>query len=78
MATEEPTARGAAGAARLKAWALSPEGRARIGLNGPTPFRSCVIFYTGKLPQKYIKGMCAELVHEATGHWPNEGRGDKG
>ena len=73
MATEETSPAGAAGAARLRAWALSPEGRARIGLNGPHPFTACVRFYTGKLPQKYIKGMCAELVHDATGHWPNEG-----
>lgn len=63
--------------ARLKKWALSPEGQARVGLKGPHPFTACTNFYRGKLPARMIDGWCAELVHASTGHWPGRKRGDK-
>lgn len=64
--------------ARLKKWALSPEGQAQVGLKGPHPFTACTTFYRDKLPSRMLEGWCANLVLEATGKHPGRKRGDKG
>jgi hypothetical protein len=62
---------------RLKAWAVGPEGRARFRWGTEGSFDRCVRFYREKrVPERMVKGLCAELHHRATGRWPNEGKGD--
>lgn len=71
--------------ARLKAyWAHGP-GAAKINWGTPGDFDRCVLAIQQAvtsdgdkpLPDRVIKGLCANLHHQATGTWPGGDRGDK-
>lgn len=57
--------------AKLKKYWLRGEGAAEIGWGTPGAFKRCVGALKGKFPQD-TEGLCANLYHEATGHWPGE------
>jgi 2'-5' RNA ligase len=57
--------------AKLKNYWLRGEGAARIGWGTPGAFKRCVSALKGKFPAD-TEGLCANLYHEATGHWPGE------
>jgi 2'-5' RNA ligase len=61
---------------QLKRYWLSGEGAALIGWGTPGSFTRCVNALRDDFP-KDPEGLCANLEHEATGHWPGEGRGTK-
>jgi 2'-5' RNA ligase len=61
---------------QLKRYWLSGEGAALIGWGTPGSFTRCVNALRDDFP-KDPEGLCANLEHEATGHWPGEGRGAK-
>lgn len=56
---------------KLKNYWLRGEGAAKIGWGTPGAFKRCVGALKGKFPQD-TEGLCANLYHEATGHWPGE------
>lgn len=58
----------------LKRYWLSGEGAAKIGWGTPGAFKRCVSNLREHFPQS-PEGLCANLYHEATGHWPGEDRG---
>lgn len=58
----------------LKAYWLTGEGAAKIGWGTPGSFDRCVRNLRDDFPQD-PEGLCANLYHEATGHWPGENRG---
>ena len=58
----------------LKRYWLSGPGAAKIGWGTPGSFRRCVSELDQHFPQN-PEGLCANLYHEATGHWPGEDRG---
>lgn len=57
--------------AKLKNYWLRGEGAAKIGWGTPGAFKRCVGALKGKFPSD-TEGLCANLYHEATGHWPGE------
>src|SRR5687767_12269733 len=63
----------AAPPALLKYW-LGPEGSARVGGWGnPGSFRACQREMRKEgVPRRSIDGLCANLHHAATGHWPGD------
>jgi 2'-5' RNA ligase len=61
---------------QLKRYWLAGEGAALIGWGTPGSFTRCVNLLRDDFP-KDPEGLCANLEHEATGHWPGEGRGSK-
>ncbi len=71
----ERTPQQSAAVAQLRRWALSGEGAKLLRLDAEGGFDRCVAFYNGKLRDP--QGWCADLVHEATGKWPGQARGDK-
>lgn len=71
MAAQTPAQQAAV--ERLRAWALSPQGRAEIGLDGAHPMTACMRFYRGKMPGRMIGGWCYRLVLAATGRAPGRG-----
>lgn len=60
----------------LKRYWLRGEGAAKIGWGSPGAFKRCVSNLREHFPQS-PEGLCANLYHEATGHWPGEDRGKK-
>jgi hypothetical protein len=60
----------AAGVARLKAWAVGPEGQKHFRWGTPGDFKRCETFYKGKIPEHMIPGWCANLHKLATGASP--------
>lgn len=60
----------------LKRYWLSGEGAAKIVWGTPGAFKRCVSNLREYFPQA-TEGLCANLYHEATGHWPGEDRGKK-
>lgn len=56
---------------QLKKYWLSGEGAARIRWGTPGSFRRCVRALNDDFPQD-TEGLCANLYHEATGHWPGQ------
>lgn len=59
--------------ADLKEYWLAGPGAARIGWGTEGSFRRCVSALDEHFPQN-PEGLCANLYHEATGHWPGERR----
>jgi hypothetical protein len=59
--------------ADLKAYWLSGPGAAKVGWGTPGSFRRCVSNLREHFPQN-PEGLCANLYHEATSHWPGENR----
>lgn len=59
---------------QLKAYWLTGEGAAKIGWGTPGSFDRCVRNLRDAFPQD-PEGLCANLYHEATGHWPGEQKG---
>ncbi len=57
--------------AQLKRYWLHGEGAAKIRWGTPGAFDRCVRNLADEFPQE-TKGLCANLYHEATGHWPGE------
>ena len=57
----------------LKQYWLRGEGAAKIGWGTPGAFKRCVSNLREHFPQS-PEGLCANLYHEATGHWPGENR----
>lgn len=57
--------------AQLKRYWLRGEGAAKIRWGTPGAFDRCVRNLADEFPQD-VKGLCANLYHEATGHWPGE------
>lgn len=57
--------------AQLKRYWLRGEGAAKIRWGTPGAFDRCVRQLADEFPQE-TKGLCANLYHEATGHWPGE------
>lgn len=76
MAIEETSPHGAAGAARLRAWAVGPEGRKIFMWGRPGDFKRCQEFYKGKVPARMIDGWCANLHKLATGAAPGQAPGE--
>lgn len=60
---------------KLKKYWLTGEGAAKIRWGTPGSFERCVKALRPKFPAD-PEGLCANLHHEATGHWPGE-RKDK-
>jgi hypothetical protein len=60
----------------LKRYWLRGEGAAKIRWGTPGAFKRCVSNLREHFPQA-TEGLCANLYHEATGHWPGEDRGKK-
>jgi hypothetical protein len=60
----------------LKRYWLQGAGAAKIGWGTPGAFKRCVSNLREHFPQA-TEGLCANLYHEATGHWPGEDRGKK-
>lgn len=58
----------------LKAYWLTGEGAAKIGWGTPGSFDRCVRNLRDDFPQD-PEGLCANLYHEATGHWPGQKKG---
>lgn len=56
---------------QLKRYWLHGEGAAKIGWGTPGSFKRCVRELHEKFPDD-TEGLCANLYHEATGHWPGE------
>lgn len=54
---------------QLKRYWLAGEGAARIGWGTPGSFDRCVAAIRDDFPAN-PQGLCANLYHEATGHWP--------
>ena len=57
--------------AQLKRYWLKGEGAAKIRWGTPGAFDRCVRQLADEFSQD-TKGLCANLYHEATGHWPGE------
>jgi 2'-5' RNA ligase len=57
--------------AKLKNYWLRGEGAAKIRWGTSGSFDRCVSALRGKFPAD-TEGLCANLYHEATGHWPGE------
>lgn len=57
----------------LKRYWLSGPGAAKVGWGTPGSFTRCVSNLRKYFPQN-PEGLCANLYHEATGHWPGEDR----
>lgn len=75
--SEETSPAGAAGAARLRAWAISPTGGGKIFLWGTAgDFERCRKFYRDKMPARFIDGWCANLHKLATGATPGHAPGE--
>jgi hypothetical protein len=60
----------------LKDYWLRGEGAARIRWGTKGSFGRCVSQLREHFPSG-TEGLCANLYHEATGHWPGEDRGKK-
>lgn len=71
----EKTPQEAEGVARLKAWAIGPEGMRVFKWGVPGDFSRCQKFYAGKIPARMIDGWCAELHRLATGKSPGHAVG---
>lgn len=56
---------------QLKDFWLRGEGAARIRWGTPGSFDRCVRQLADEFPSN-TRGLCANLYHEATGHWPGE------
>ena len=57
--------------AQLKRYWLTGEGAAKIGWGTPGSFDRCVRNLRDDFPEN-TEGLCANLYHEATGHWPGQ------
>jgi hypothetical protein len=85
VAGREATPKDAAATERLKNYWVRGKGAALIGWNSPGDFDRCVtqiqaaVTKGGKppLPDSTIKGLCANLHHEATGAWPGHAPGEQ-
>jgi hypothetical protein len=65
--------------ARLMRYWVSGPGAARIGWGTPGAFDRCLAALGEHIQsERVLKGLCANLYHDATGRWPGEKRGDKG
>jgi hypothetical protein len=57
----------------LQRYWLAGPGAAKIGWGTPGSFTRCVSHLRKYFPQN-PEGLCANLYHEAVGHWPGEDR----
>lgn len=57
--------------AQLKRYWLAGEGAAKIRWGTPGSFDRCVRQLRDEFPTN-TEGLCANLYHEATGHWPGQ------
>lgn len=73
----EKTPGQAAAVARLKAWAVGPEGMKHFRWGTPGDFKRCQDFYRGKVPGHMIDGWCANLHKLATGARPGQAPAEK-
>lgn len=77
MAAEETSATGAAATQRLlKYWAFGP-GAAKIQPGTEGAFRRCQAELGKYIQGRQLDGLCARVIHEATGQWPGAHRSDK-
>lgn len=60
----------------LKDYWLRGEGAVKVRWGTPGAFKRCVRALDEYFPGE-TEGLCANLYHEATGHWPGEDRGKK-
>jgi hypothetical protein len=67
----------AAAVARLKAWAVGPEGQKHFRWGTPGDFARCEKFYADKMPAHMIPGFCANLHKLATGARPGQAPAEK-
>ena len=58
---------------QLQDYWLHGEGAAKVRWGTPGSFTRCVKELREHFPQG-VNGLCANLYHEATGHWPGEDR----
>lgn len=60
---------------RLMRYWTTGKGAAKIRWAEPCAFCRCLTHLAtatkGKMPPTELKGLCANLEHRATGHWPN-------
>lgn len=78
MATEETSPIAAAATQRLlQYWAHGP-GAAKIQAGTPGAWDRCHVELGKYIQGRQLDGFCARVIHEATGEWPGQHRGDKG
>lgn len=72
------------GTRRLKNYWAHGEGAAKIEWGVPGDFDRCVTLIQAAaskhgppLPDRMIKGLCANLHHDATGEWPGHAAGEQ-
>lgn len=70
VAGREVTPQDAADTARLKNYWAHGEGAAKIQWGQPGDFDRCVLELSKYVGPTTVKGLCANLHHEALGIWP--------
>lgn len=77
MATEETSATGAAATQRLLKYWAHGAGAAKIQPGTPGAWDRCHVELGKYIQGRQLDGFCARVIHEATGEWPGQHRGDK-
>lgn len=72
VAGREVTPGDAAATERLKAYWAHGAGAAKIGWGAPHDFDRCVVELSKYVGPGVVKGLCANLHHEALGVWPGQ------
>lgn len=62
--------------ARIKNYWAHGEGAAKIAWGTPGDFDRCVSHLTKYVGAASVKGLCANLHHDATGAWPGHAPGE--
>jgi hypothetical protein len=70
VAGREATPSDAESTARIKNYWAHGEGAAKINWGVPGDFDRCVAHLSKYVSPGIVKGLCANLHHEATGAWP--------
>ena len=82
VAGREATPKDAANTARIKDYWAHGAGAAKIRWGVPGDFDRCVTHLSKYVSPGVVKGLCANLHHDATGAWPghaaSEQQGHKG
>lgn len=76
VAGKEVTPGDAASTARIKAYWSKGEGAAKIKWGTDGDFDRCVTHLSKYVGPGVVKGLCANLHHEAMGTWPGDHDGD--
>lgn len=77
VAGREATPKDAESTARIKDYWAHGKGAALINWGTPGDFARCEMHLSKYVSQEIVKGLCANLHHEATGAWPGHAPGEK-